>query len=937
MRPDRWRQVEQLYHSALEREEPARDAYLREACGENEVLRCEVRSLLDQTESGLLNHPLQLGPYEIVGIVGAGGMGTVYRARDTRLDRTVAIKVSDARFSDRFEREARAVAALNHPHICTLYDVGPNYLVMEFVEGEVLKGPMPVTHALQLAIQMADALEAAHRKGIIHRDLKPGNVLVTKSGVKILDFGLAKKERSALDLEETTRTLQPSTEEGIIVGTTAYMSPEQAQGKPVDARSDIFSFGAVLYEMLTGKRAFRGDTKLSVLTAVVNQEPEPVSSIRKEIPPEVGRIVARCLRKDPDRRFQHMDDLKVALEEIKEESDSGALKGLAAVGRKRRHWWPWMAGAAAVLLLSVGLLWWLREGAPPPEDLRPVPLISTGNSCCPTFSPDGTKVAFSWTGEQNATAEAAAGRAHWEIYVMQIGAPGSPTRLTTSPAGVRWGAIEPAWSPDDRWIAYRRNRTDGGSDLVIIPPLGGPERTLADLTGTADVTAWTADGKWIAFPQLDSPIASSLWAIEIDTGERHRLTTFTTKAGGAGYAIGGWDRSLGDSAPSFSPDGRSLAYWRQVNDAVFELWVQPLNGDLRPAGEAKLVAGRVPGNPDGGVAWTPDGRELVYSAGFPNFLWRVPVSGRQTPRRLSYPAAALEVHIARSLPRLVFPWQMINANLWRLDIRTGEKKPLISSVSSVFGRNTHPQYSPDGHKIAFDSDRTGDREVWTCDADGSNCQQLTKFGGPIGGNPRWSPDSRWLALDSRESGNPEIYVMAADGGAPRRLTNTPNNNLIPSWSHDGRWIYFASDRSGRYEVWKVPKDGGETIQVTTAGGYATFESPDGKYLYYTKMNPHGPDPLFRMPAGGGEEVQVVPAIQAWELVCVTSKGVYFAPPSPGASTIQFLDAASGKVSTLATLDKPLEHGLVVSPDDAYVVWSRVDRETVNLMLVDGFR
>lgn len=287
--------------------------------------------------------------------------------------------------------------------------------------------------------------------------------------------------------------------------------------------------------------------------------------------------------------------------------------------------------------------------------------------------------------------------------------------------------------------------------------------------------------------------------------------------------------------------------------------------------------------------------------------------------------------IARTPPRLAYPWYVNNTNLWRLDVHTGERKPLISSASSVWGQNIHPQYSPDGHKVAFDSDRTGDREVWTCDADGSNCQQLTKFGGPIGGTPRWSPDSRWIALDSRASGNPEIYVMAADGGAPHRLTNTPHNNKIPSWSRDGRWIYFASDRSGRYEVWKMPRDGGEAIQVTRAGGFATFEPPDGKYLYYTKFTPQGPEPLFRMPAGGGEEVQVVPGVGSW---VVTSKGVYFAL---GGNTIQFLDAVTGKVSTLATLDKPRNTGLAVSPDDAYVVWSQVDRETFNLMLVEGFR
>jgi Tol biopolymer transport system component len=465
---------------------------------------------------------------------------------------------------------------------------------------------------------------------------------------------------------------------------------------------------------------------------------------------------------------------------------------------------------------------------------------------------------------------------------------------------------------------------------VVIPPLGGPERTLADLSGTEEGLAWTPDGKWLAFPQKDSPITSSLWAIAIDTGERRRLTTFTTRAGGTAF-------SLGDRRPSFSPDGRSLAFWRQTTPWVYKLYVQPLTRDLRPDGEAKVVVDRGYALANGGAVWARGGRDLVYTAGVPQFLWRVAVSGRQAPQRLGYPAAIAAASIASTPPRLAYSGWVINTNLWRLDVHTGERKPLIRSASSLWDRNIHPQYSPDGRKIVFDSFRTGDSEVWTCDADGSNCQQLTNFGGPTGGTPRWSPDGRWIALDSRASGNSEIYVIAADGGAPRRLTNTPHDSMIPNWSHDGQRIYFASDRSGRYEVWKMPRDGGEAIQVTRAGGYAMFDPPDGKYLYYTKFNPQGPQPLFRMPAGGGEEVQVVPGVRSWELLCVTSKGVYFAPPEPGGNAIQFLDAASGKVSTLATPDKPVNSGLAVSPDDAYVVWSQNDRQTINVMLVEGFR
>jgi serine/threonine protein kinase len=504
MRPDRWQQVEQLYHSALERESIARDVFLREACQEDEELRCEVRSLLDQTESGLLNHPLQLGPYRIVGVIGAGGMGTVYQARDTRLDRMVAIKVSEARFSARFEREAHAVAALNHPHICTLYDVGPNYLVMEYVEGQPLHGPMPVAQALRLAIQIADALDAAHRKGIIHRDLKPGNVLVTRSGVKLLDFGLAKMAETAPGEEESTRTLQPKTEEGMIVGTTAYMSPEQAEGKPVDTRSDIFSFGSVLYEMLTGKPAFRGNSRMSTLSAILKEEPQPASSIRKEIPHDLEKIVTRCLRKDAARRYQHMDDVKVALEEVKEESDSGSAAIKTAPPRRR---WVWAALLA--MLLAAGFFawrtWWSPSSAKP---LRAVALTtSPGAKSSPSFSPDGNYVAFAWNGPK---------QDNFDIYVQQIGA-GPPLRLTTDPRN----DYNPVWSSDGRWIAFLRSQSSspgagrkgsipqvGTSELRLVPPLGGPERKLAEVrTGQsyyfATYLAWCPDSDCVVV--TDSP------------------------------------------------------------------------------------------------------------------------------------------------------------------------------------------------------------------------------------------------------------------------------------------------------------------------------------------------------------------------------------------------------------------------------------------------
>jgi Tol biopolymer transport system component len=276
----------------------------------------------------------------------------------------------------------------------------------------------------------------------------------------------------------------------------------------------------------------------------------------------------------------------------------------------------------------------------------------------------------------------------------------------------------------------------------------------------------------------------------------------------------------------------------------------------------------------------------------------------------------------------VYTWGLLNVNLWRLDTRTGERRMLIGSTYD----SGIPQYSPDGRKIAFQSNRSGNHEVWTCEADGSNCLQLTSFGGPQCGTPRWSPDGRWLALDSRVEGQSEIYVIAADGGTPRRVTNgTGFRNAIPTWSADGRWLYFTSNRTGRLEIWKIPVDGGQMVQVTRAGGRAPLISPDGRFIYYVKQP--GQPGVFRMPVEGGEEQQVLAQATYWSNFGVAATGVYF---SPDRSRLQFLDAATGKVSTLTVLDNIAE-GLCVSPDGRYVVWAQQDRNTTDLMLVEHFR
>jgi eukaryotic-like serine/threonine-protein kinase len=380
---DRWQEIEKICQAALELEESQRRAFLEKACAGDEKLQREVESLLRFEGRGdrFIEEPAlelaakmivpenpesllgqQLGSYQILSLLGAGGMGVVYRGRDVRLNRSVAIKVlpkdkmSDPERKRRFIQEARAASALNHPNIITIHDVGSesgiDFIVMEYVAGKSVDQLIPrkgmrLNEALKLAIQMADALAKAHSAGIVHRDLKPTNVMVADEGLmKVLDFGLAKLTEVEGD-KDGTRTLESQTEEGMIIGTLSYMSPEQAEGRKVDARSDIFSFGAVLYEMISGQKAFQGDSKLSTLGAIVKQEPKPVSELLPGIPRDLEKVINRCLRKDPARRFQTMADLKVVLEELKDESDSGTLAGTASGVRSAKSTWIWAAVALA--------------------------------------------------------------------------------------------------------------------------------------------------------------------------------------------------------------------------------------------------------------------------------------------------------------------------------------------------------------------------------------------------------------------------------------------------------------------------------------------------------------------------------------------------------------------------------------------------------------
>ncbi len=436
----------------------------------------------------------KLGHYTIVEKLGEGGMGVVYKARDTHLDRFVAVKVlppertSDPERKARFVREAKAASALQHPNIVHIYDIssedGVDYIAMEYVAGKTLDQMIPskgmrLSELLKIAIQITDALARAHSVGIVHRDLKPANVIVDEKGlVKVVDFGLAKLVEQEASEESHTAPMEAATKEGVIIGTVAYMSPEQAEGKKVDARSDIFSFGALLYEMSTGLRAFQGDSSLSTLAAVLHEEPKPISGSTSS---DFIKTITRCLRKDPDRRWQSMADLRVAVLELIEESNSNPSPTSSQLVRQKPAILLWAASSALFVLMVAGWLF-MKYSVPklPPPNLVQISSYP-GYELDPSFSPDGQQVAFCWNGDKED---------NWDIYVKIVGETNA-LQLTRDPAA----EYKPAWSPDGKKIAFRRYGPKK-SDIWSVSPLGGEEHKISDLQTLGQIS-WAPDGRWL--------------------------------------------------------------------------------------------------------------------------------------------------------------------------------------------------------------------------------------------------------------------------------------------------------------------------------------------------------------------------------------------------------------------------------------------------------
>ena len=852
-------------------------------------------------------------------------MGEVYQAHDLKLNRQVALKILPDSFAHdrerlaRFDREAKLLASLNHPNIAAIYGLeearDKKFLVLELVEGETLaqrikKGPLPLEEAVKLCRQIAEGLETAHEKGVVHRDLKPANVMIAGDDkIKILDFGLAKvlaAESAATAATQSPTVTEAMTGPGVILGTAAYMSPEQANGKAVDKRADIWAFGCVLYECLTGGRAFPGDTVSETIVSILGREPG-WDALPATTPPAIRKLLERCLRKNPRERIHDVSDVRIEIQEaLNESADVVHVQERGLRGRLL------MSLAVVVVILAVAGVWYLRREPRQEAPLKVVPLTSyIGTQRQPSLSPDGRELAFSWDGEK---------QDNFDIYVQMVSG-GTPQRLTMDPAP----DLVPVWSPDANQIAFLRENS-----VYLISPRGGAERRLCSGSGWI---AWSPDGRSIATSDRDSEIERfAIFMVSVETGKKQRMTTLPAK-----FRV--------DSTCVFSPDGRNMVFRRQPSALGNDAYILPLaNG--APKGEPWRLTND--GSTIYGFAWTPDSREIVFSSdrGGRRSLWRIIPAPGAEPQRIPGADDGRNPSISKGPPtRLAYQRLYQDTNIWRMEIPHSaniNNSPTQIIASSAPERD--PQFSFDGRRVAFTSERSGYSEIWLAAGDGSNPTQLTSFAGSrTAGASSWSPNGRQIVFDSMVGGYLDIFVLNLENRVSRQLTDDHGFNARPSWSRDGHWIYFGSNRSGTHQVWKMSPDGGNPRQLTKDGGFEAVEAPNGKELYYTKTWNEAPG-LWRMPLKGGRETPVIEAVRSGHWA-VTDQGIYFldfgaVPAAAPKPLLKFFSFETQKVSQHGTIEKiriSSDASFSVSRDGRSVIWSQLDRSESNIMLIDKFR
>ena len=871
---ERWDQVEEIFHKALQRDPGDREAYLREACGGDADLQCEISSLLAHhneagdsqgwaaraatqlIDSRVLLHPSQfLGPYRIEGFLAAGGMGEVYRATDTRLNREIAIKVSTARFSQRFETEAKIIAALNHPNICRLYDVGPNYLVMELVEGPTLadtirEGALPIGEALSIARQIAEALEAAHEKGRIHRDLKPGNIKIAPdSVVKLLDFGLADTaESSAAEVSDSASSTLSSTRAGPIMGTPAYMSPEQARGSLVDKRTDIWAFGAVLYEMLAGKPAFAGDTAAEILEAVAGAEPE-WSALPASTPARIRKLLRRCLERDRKRRLRDIGEARIVIDSPEEAAEP------------KRPARQWLVAVGLALMLAIAAVgWWRAAQSPAPRLLmrlsvevdREITLAKGGIQGALAIAPDGSRLVFVARGADG---------------IQRLATRSFNQSRSTLLAGTE-NAEGPFFSPDSDWIGFfadgklKKISIQGGAPVTLcdapaprgaswgddgsiivafltgrpgltrISSAGGPPTPLKEVNATDEKTnRWpqVLPGSYAvlfnAYQVGDNPDDAEIQVYSFRTGERRTVEH--------GY----FARYIRSGHLVFLRQNTLFAAPFDLNRLAVTATPQPVLDDIG----APAFSGAA--NFDSSQTGT-----FVYFSGAAakRAIFWLDSSG--SLRRLHHePGQYYHPAFSPDGKRLAFTMESGHGmDIWVQNLAEGD----ASRRSFLPGRNWWPVWASDGKSIVFAS-TSGDRPdtLYLARADGSGDAQRLSNDGARGIPHSWAADGKWIAFNNGASSVNEIWTaqLQSDPGNPHlgratRFVDARTPFPDAQFSPDGRWIAYVSAESGIADVFVRPFPGpGGTSQVSIGGGRFPVWSRNGRELFYI-----GPDKRIRV-------------------------------------------------------------------------------------------
>lgn len=901
MTPERWKEIEQIYQQAQQRDAPARLAFLDNACAGDAELRRQVESLLkaDNDAESFLDTPAlnlaaqmiadeqkpslvgkQISHYKIIERVGAGGMGEVYRARDTRLGRDVAIKVLPSHFAAddqlrrRFEREARAISSLSHPHICAIYDIGHedgiNFLVLEYVVGETLavhlaKGAMAMDRVLRYAIEIAQALDHAHRHDIVHRDLKPANIILTRSGIKLLDFGLAKFQaspsRGGVIVSSAPTESAELTGKGTIIGTLQYMAPEQLEGREADGRTDIFAFGAVIYEMATGRKAFAGKSQASLIAAILRVEPRPMSELQPVAPPALERVVKTCLAKDPDERWQTAHDLMLELRWIADGVSES--QGVVSVTRRsaKRERLLWVAALLATTLI-VGVTAWLLTRAPAstarplarfalelPSNLR----LSKDERPVIALSPDGKSLVYALT---NGTTT--------QLYVRQL------DQLESSPIPGTQGARGPFFSPDSQWIGFyasgrlKKVSVLGDAPIVIcpMPPVmhgasWGADDTIfynpAHSWGIFKVSASGGDPQPVTTPDRSKDEMGHYWPQVLPGGKAILFTIGTREEfDDARIVVRSLDTGDQKVLNVRGAHGRYLATGHLVYARAGALLAVPFNlSRLEVEGTPVPVVEGVKVDPRSGAAnfSFSNAGSLLYVSGKSDanerdLVW-VDRRGQVQPV-MPTRHAFQHPSLSPDGQRLAISIDGVTQNIWVYDLKGG----ILTKMS--FDQDWGPVWKPpDGSRIAYTSGKimTPPAIAWRpADRSGEE-EQLVAGAHPVF-TGSVSPDGKVLAyteffdeiiakdLSDRRTTGVDILLLRLDGERkPERFLHTRFDEFGPEFSPDGRWLAYVSNESGRNEVYVMTFPGpGPKRPVSTAGGTSPRWARNGKELFYRSGN-----------------------------------------------------------------------------------------------------